>query len=264
MKRKKNNFCLLQMVLILICLISMGVLFYDMVLVPKQNQELSEQLKGEFLKGDSSLQELPQQAGKKSIVKPVDLVSLKEKYPDVQGWLTIPDTNIDYPVLQGERDQGEFYLKHNYRGEWDANGSLFLQENCEVSESQNYVIYGHNMNSGAMFGNLDRYTAPEYWESHKSVFFQTLQGIREYEIVSVMKVDISMFPFQKVNFQGESGLMDYIKQAKALGLFNTEEICDVPPHIVTLVTCSYEWNGARTVVVAVEKSSDATGETVRE
>lgn len=236
----------------------MGILFYDMVLVPRQNQELSEQLKGEFLEGDSSLQENFQQAGEKSMVEPVDLVSLKEQYPDVQGWLTIPDTNIDYPLLQSRRQNGEYYLRRNFRGEWDINGSLFLQGNCDISESKNLIIYGHNMNSGAMFGKLGRFTSGDYWKNHKCIFLQDLQGIREYEIVSIMKVDITMFPFQKTDFQGKDDLKQYVKQAKNLGLFNTEDICLNTQRIMTLVTCSYEWEGARTVVVAVEKNCGVT------
>lgn len=230
----------------------MGTLFYDMVLVPKQNQKQAEQLKGEFIKRDSVIEEMPQQV-EEDIVESVDLVSLQKQYLDIQGWITIPDTNIDYPVLQSSRGNGEYYLRRNYQGEKDINGSLFLQYDCDVSSGQNFIIYGHNMNSGAMFGNLERFADAGYWKEHKSIFFQTIQGVREYEVVSVMKVDINMFPFQKTNFQDENDLMAYVKQAKKLGLFETEEIYDVPPHILTLVTCSYEWNGARNVVVAVEK-----------
>lgn len=122
--------------------------------------------------------------------------------------------NVDYPVLQSGEDEPEYYLKRSYTGEWDANGSLFLQWNCKVSESQNLIIYGHNMNSGAMFGNLDRFAAADYWKEHKTVLFQTIQGMYGYEIVSVMKVDISMFPFQQVDFDGDTSLEAYIKTGR--------------------------------------------------
>lgn len=243
--------------MILICIISAGVLLKEMVIEPERNRQMAEQLKEKFPEelspGDTPVQEDPKQAGEKGEVPAVDLMAMQAQYPDVQGWLSIPGTSIDYPVLQsGEEDQ-EYYLKRNYKGEWDVNGSLFLQWNCVVPEGQNLIIYGHNMNSGAMFGTLDQFTSRDYWREHKRVFFQTLSGISEYEIVSVMKADLSMFPFQKAAFDAETGVREYVRQAKGLGLFETEDIGDVSEHVLTLVTCSYEWDNARTVIVAVRK-----------
>ncbi len=117
----------------------------------------------------------------------VDLVSLQGQYPDVQGWLKYR-YRIDYPVLQSEQENGEFYLKRNYKKEYDINGSLFLQADCKVSESRNLIIYGHNMNSGAMFGNLDLYADETYYQEHPFAYLQTEEhsGIR---IVTVLKAD---------------------------------------------------------------------------
>lgn len=102
------------------------------------------ELKGNFPEpeapGASGSEKKDQPAGRKCPVAAVDLVSLREQYPDVQGWLTIPDTGIDYPVLQSEQENGEFYLKRNYKKEYDINGSLFLQADCKVSESRNLII----------------------------------------------------------------------------------------------------------------------------
>lgn len=256
MKRKRNR-GFLQAVLFLICIVSAGVLLKEMIIEPEQNRQMTEQLKEEFPEepspGDTPVQKNPKQAGEKGTVPAVDLMAMQAQYPDIQGWLTIPGTGIDYPVLQsGEEDQ-EYYLKRNYKGEWNVNGSLFLQWNCAVPEGQNLIIYGHNMNSGAMFGTLDKFTSRDYWRKHKCVFFQTLSGISEYEIVSVMKADLSMFPFQKTVFDGESGVREYVRQAKGLGLFETEEIGDVSEPVLTLVTCSYEWDSARNIIVAVQK-----------
>lgn len=245
------------MVLLLICAISAGILFYDMVLLPKQNQELTKQLKEDFPKdtppGDTSpKEELP--SGKESQLPAVSLSDIQVVYPEVQGWLTIPETGIDYPVLQSSESDPEYYLRHNYRKEYDVNGSLFLQWDCKVSESDNYVIYGHNMNSGAMFGNLDRFTSSSYWAAHQSVFFQTAEGIREYQIAAVLKTDVSVFPFTRTEFVREQEILGHIGQAKRLSLFRTGVDGGEKPHVLTLVTCSYEWDSARLVVVAVEKS----------
>nr|WP_304057438.1 class B sortase [Enterocloster clostridioformis] len=104
-----------------------------------------------------------------------------------------------------------------------------------------------------MFGNLDKFAAADYWKEHKTVLFQTIQGTYAYEIVAVMKTDVSVFPFQQAEFSGETGLLEYVRQAKSLGLFGTGELCGDPEQVLTLVSCSYEWESARNVVVAVRK-----------
>lgn len=247
---------ILQMFLLLVFCISAGILYHHMVAVPKENRELAETLKddfpGEKIPEESTEKEKP--AGEKSAVPPlVDLAALQEQYPDVKGWLTVPDTGIDYPVLQGCADEPEYYLHRNYKGEHDINGSLFLQWNCDVQDGENLVIYGHNMNSGVMFGNLDRYASYSYCREHPTVLFQTVDGVSAYTVVAVLKADVSMFPFQQVSFQEPEGLFSYLTQAKAMGLFDNGEnpaAGDVE-QVLTLVTCSYEWNGARNIVVAV-------------
>lgn len=245
---------ILQAVLVLVFCISAGVLYHDLVAVPEQNRQMTEQLKEEFpgeeLSGEPSPTGEP--AGEKSIPPLVDLAALQEQYPDVKGWLYIPDTGIDYPVLQSGKEQPQYYLRRNYKGEYDINGSLFLQWDCSVSDGENLVIYGHNMKSGVMFGNLDQYAALSYCQEHPSVLFQTADGVSSYTVVAVLKADVSMFPFQQTLFQEPDGLFGYVSQAKALELFeNGESISPDIEQVLTLVTCSYEWDGARNIVVAV-------------
>lgn len=208
----------LQVVLIAICLVSGGYLFYHMVYVPQRNRQMVEKLKEEFpeetdLPGETPPKEKNSPAGEEKVLL-VDLLALQDRYPDIQGWLTIPDTNIDYPVLQGSKADPERYLHRNYAGEWNVNGSLFLQWDCDVSGSQNLVVYGHNMNSGEMFGNLDKYCSVEYYKDHGSVFFQSLSGVSEYEVVAILKADVFSFPFQRVDLSGIGGISGYIRQAE--------------------------------------------------
>ncbi len=150
---------MLQVMLCVICLMSAALLYYDFVIIPRQNRELAEDLKSHFPEvlppGGGSLGQKEEQAGKEPEVSAVDLRSIQSQYPDVRGWLTIPETGIDYPVLQSSSEDPEYYLRRDYRGNDDLNGSLFLQADCIFGESKNLTIYGHNMNSGAMFRNLD-------------------------------------------------------------------------------------------------------------
>ena len=118
-------------------------------------------------------------------------------------------------------EEPEYYLRRDYRGNYDINGSLFLQADCILGESGKLTIYGHNMNSGAMFGNLDQYASYEYWKAHPSVFFQTPEGMEEYQIAAVLKADVSMFDFQQISFQNQREAEAYVEQAKELALFET-------------------------------------------
>lgn len=160
---------MLQVMLCAICMMSAALLYYDFVIIPRQNRELVEDLKSHFPEvfppGGGSPTQKEEQAGREPEVSAVDLRFLQSQYPDVRGWLTIPESGIDYPVLQSSPEEPEYYLRRDYQGNYDINGSLFLQADCILGESGNLTIYGHNMNSGAMFGNLDQYSSYEYWKS---------------------------------------------------------------------------------------------------
>lgn len=257
MRMNVNKYRFLQVILALIFLIGSGFFSYQMIYLPMKNREAVERLKEDFPEGDTPSGKEP--AGKEREILSVDLAALREKYPDIQGWLTIPGTGVDYPVLQSGESSPEYYLRRNYQGERDINGSLFLQWNCKVPGGRNLIIYGHNMNSGAMFGNLDNYADAGYCREHPAIYFQTMEGIEEYEIVSVMKADIRMFPFQQAEFQEAGGLPEYLLQAEALGLFDIKgqdetgkrDLAEHAEQALTLVTCSYEWKNARNIIVAV-------------
>ena len=251
MRRKKSRISLLQIILLLIMIVCLGVFCYEMVWMPYQNQKQTEELKEKFPEDTGDSSEDRESAGKENGVQMVDLPALKALYPDVRGWLTIPGTNVDYPVLQSGEEDPEYYLKRNYQGEWDANGSLFLQWNCSAEDGSNRIIYGHNMNSGAMFGNLDQYEDAAFWAAHRNVFFQTEKGMEEYTVVSVLKTDIRKFPFTKTEFSDETSLQEYVELAKSQEVFETGENVAKCHSVLTLVTCAYDWNGARIVVIAV-------------
>lgn len=252
-----NKYRVLQAVLALVFFLSAGLLLYQMVYFPMKNRESIERLKEDFPEGDTPSGEEPLPAGKESGIPAVNLAALREKYPDVQGWLVIPGTPIDYPVFQSGESNSEYYLRRNCEGEWDINGSLFLQWNCRVLEGKNLIIYGHNMNSGVMFGTLDEYADAGYCREHSKIYFQTMEGTAEYEVMSVMKADIYMFPFQQAEFSDTEGFRNYLRQAKAQRLFDMEawdgmDKLENADQVLTLVTCSYEWKNARNIVVAVK------------
>ena len=97
-----------------------------------------------------------------------------EKNNDLVGWIKIKDTNIDYPVMQ-TKDDYSYYLKRNFNKKSSIYGTPFVGEGCGINpNSDNVIIYGHNMKNGTMFADLNKYKDKKFYESHKEVQFDTL------------------------------------------------------------------------------------------
>ena len=84
----------------------------------------------------------------------IDFAELSSINPDIYAWIRIPDTQIDYPVLQREEDD-TYYLRHNSSGRYAFAGSIYTEEaNSRDFKDPMTVLYGHNMRDGSMFQNL--------------------------------------------------------------------------------------------------------------
>lgn len=171
------------------------------------------------------------------------------------GWLNIADTIIDYPVMQTE--DNEFYLSHNSNLEEDRNGALFLDFHCDIKNpGTNFIIYGHNMKSGKMFGSLDRYEDYAYYEKHKEIRFDTLYEEGIYEIMYVFRShvykqdEVAFKYYQFFDANSEEEFQSYMKEMEALSLYDTGVEAAYGDHLLTLSTCDYEEQDGRFVVVA--------------
>lgn len=178
----------------------------------------------------------------------LDFEALQAKYPDVKGWLTIPGTVVDYPVLQSSAEDPEKYLRRNYDMKWRMAGSLFFQYDC-MPDSRNLVVFGHNMNDGTMFAVLEKMADPEFRQAHPIAVLQTADGTHEYRILTALTTDTTQLLFNRTQFAGEE---DFLAFAGSM-LAGTEIVPQKQDRLLTLVTCAYDWDGARTVVVAIEQ-----------
>ena len=126
---------------------------------------------------------------------------LQKENPDIIGWLEIKDSNINYPVLQGE--DNDFYMTHNYKKEYSKDGSLFLDKDYDWSvPSTNLLIYGHNnIGSTEMFAELMNYKEEEYYKNHKTIRLITSKEDAEYEIISVF--------LSRVYYKSETNVFRY-------------------------------------------------------
>ncbi len=108
---------------------------------------------------------------------------------DCIGWLSIDGTNISYPVMYTPSDPQK-YLRRNFYGKYSQSGVPFLDERCSL-ESTNLIIYGHNMRNGTMFADLKKYVDNDFLNAHRTVKFETADGIRYFTVTNVLKTNTS-------------------------------------------------------------------------
>lgn len=185
-------------------------------------------------------------------------VELYEKNPDLAGWIRIANTVIDYPVMFTPED-AEKYIYKNFEGEYDDNGLLFVDGNCSMEpESDNLIIYGHNMRSGAMFASLLYYASKSYWQAHPIIEFSTLYETRKYEIVAAFydrvynKSDTCFKFYQFVNVDSKEAFQEGMSYFKEKACYETGVTAEYGDSLITLVTCAYHVKNGRFVVVARE------------
>ena len=171
------------------------------------------------------------------------------------GWLKIDDTIIDYPVMQ--TGDNEYYLDHNFNQEYDKNGSLFLDYNCNIyPRSTNLIIYGHHMKSGQMFGQLQKYAKESYGEKHSIIRFDSIYEEAEYQVMYVFRSQVyneDEFVFKYYQFidaNSEEEFNSYMEEMAGLSLYDTGVTASYGDSLLTLSTCDNSQTDGRFVVVA--------------
>ena len=192
-------------------------------------------------------------AEKKEVLE--EYKNLLNKNKKLIGWVKIADTNIDYPVMQ--TTDNEYYLDHNLNQEYDKNGSIFMDKDCDVLKpSTNLILYGHHMKSGRMFGDLDEYSKQKYCEEHSYIQFDTIYEKGIYQVMYVFRSRV--YSEEEVNFKyyqfidalSEQEFDSYMREMAAMSLYDTGVTASYGDHLLTLSTCDYQEKDGRFVVVA--------------
>lgn len=181
---------------------------------------------------------------------------LLEYNSDIKGWLSIVNTYIDYPVMQ-DFDGGDFYLNHDFEGNRDKNGSLYIDGNCNVEDpSKNIVIHGHNMQSTRMmFYELLNYNNLNYYKEHPVITFDSIYKNSQWKIISFMRVAGTIsknngFNYMTGTFDSDEEFLDFLYQIESRSLYYCPVDVNEDDRLLMLSTCSYEIHDYRTVVVA--------------
>lgn len=180
---------------------------------------------------------------------------LYKKNPDFFGWLKIEGTKIDYPVMYTPNDP-EYYLHRDFYGNYSDSGTLFIDGDCP-KESSYYLIYGHHMNNGSMFGELPKYADKKFYEEHKTVFFDTRYELRDYEVVAAFYA--KAYPkgeeegfcyYQYKDLSSPEVFNEYVSNVKAIAIYDTGITPVYGDELIAMSTCNYHTQDGRFVVVA--------------
>ncbi|MCM1087255.1 MAG: class B sortase [Muribaculaceae bacterium] len=179
---------------------------------------------------------------------------LYEENSDLAAWLFIEGMVIDYPVMQCEDD--EYYLHHDFDKNEDRYGCLYVRGRADINNGFNFIIYGHNMRDGAMFGDLDLYLDESFYPGHSMISFDTLYEERTYEIISVFRSQIynsddDVFKYYQFYEADTEEEFDYFyENIKALSLYDTGVTAEFGDTFLTLSTCAYHVDDGRFAIVA--------------
>ena len=177
---------------------------------------------------------------------------LQETYPDAIGWIYVPDTSINYPIMQGE--DNDFYLTHGTDGRSLKCGCIELDFRCENRFQNNFnILYGHNMKNGSMFANVCRFKDKSYYDSHPYGWVYTADSVYRLDFFSVAVTD-----WHDEIYNGFRSLDEWTPHLKEISRIYEEVELTEQDRLVLLSTCSYEFDNARTVLIGrlVEMESD--------
>lgn len=178
----------------------------------------------------------------------IDLKALQEVNPDVVGWVMIPDTRINYPIMQGQ--DNDFYLKHTWEKVRNAMGSIFLEHRCNPDFTEfNTIVYGHNMNSGAMFGDLNSFRSQRFQKEQRYVYIVNEAGVFRYEVFAYHEVKLDSYVYG-LSFNQRKTREKFISSALESSIYDTGIVPQTTDRILTLSTCSTGGAETRWVVLA--------------
>lgn len=176
----------------------------------------------------------------------VDFVSLLGQNKDVVGWIYCQDTPINYPVVQSENN--DYYLRRDLNGKYLVSGTVFVDyRNGAIGNDTNYIVYGHNMKDGSMFSSLAKYKEQSYYDKHPILYFLTSDGDYKIELYAgiVVKRDALIY----MPNPDETAFVDFLREAKEKSTFKSEVEITKNDTLITLSTCSYEYDNARYIVI---------------
>lgn len=257
-KSGKSNVILISLIVLLACaFLFCGYKVISILAEYKEAEKMYEGLSNKYVSTGNTTPSTPKPAAPEDEpeedtrdpeVSPIeiDFATLLEDCPDIVGWLYSPDTVINYPVVQAE--DNDKYLYSFIDGTYNGSGTLFFDFVCEPDlSSTNTVLHGHHMNDGSMLASICKYNKQEYYDAHPVMYFNSPICNYRIELFSGYITDPGAISYT-VEFGEDYSFQDFIDEVRSLSKFESDVEVSTEDHIITLSTCTYEYNDARFVV----------------
>lgn len=191
-----------------------------------------------------------------------DWDALKKINTDIKGWITFRNAPINYPVLKSEEDGVgyQYYLHRDYDKSYNFAGSIFIDyRSSDGVNSRNILTHGHSMNDGSMYKTLIDYGKWEidmdFYKENPTLFFNTPEGNEQWIVFAVVKTNTleehgDFFNYLMGSFDSDAQFMNYVYNMKIRSIIDIPVPINEDDQIITLSTCSYEYDEFRTVVCA--------------
>lgn len=223
----------------------------------KENERMNEELKSshEMINIEKPIEKIKGEVIEPNMEVPEEKKTLDEMNSDYIGWIDIPGTIIDYPVVQTKDNQ--FYLDHDFNKDKSPYGTAFLDYQAKIYESQNLVIYAHNMSDGQMFTDLTKFENEEFFKENSVINFRN----KVYDIFSVNKVNVNtdvgkVIQYTNPDYFDQEYFLNWINEMSQDSLVVSNIKIVENDRILTLSTCSYEDKNDRFVVFAKERNEE--------
>lgn len=260
-KKRLNKYKIVFVLSVAVFVISFGAVAKEWVTRQKEKEtfdklsELSlaedvktEDTEADVIMTDESMEETAEVKEQKTNGRNMGL--LYEINNSCVGWLCIPDTAINYPVMHTP-DNSQQYLRQDFYGEYSQSGTPFIDGRCSL-DSDNIIIYGHNMKNGTMFADLKSYVDSEYGKDNRIVEFQTSSVNEMYTVIAVMTTNTSDEWYNFIEADTEEDFDTYVSRARQLSLYELKMPPEYERKLITLSTCYGSEKNGRLLVVAVK------------
>ena len=190
-------------------------------------------------------QEIPSDPGPAE-AKPAETTTFVNRYEEVMAqngdfacWLQIPDSVIDYPVMKTSEDDPEYYLRRGFDKEYSFAGCLFIGGGCNL-DSDSFIIYGHNMDTATMFGELDLYADPDYALKHRLIHVGTPTEDRLYRVYAAFQTKIyaasdNVFKYyERLGSLDEPTYRDTVAQVRSMSMIDLADAPQYPAQLLFL------------------------------
>lgn len=257
MKSKSNKpLWILIVASSLAALVAAGVIVWEAAIVPMQADSTMNEIRTIAAGTETTeVSSKPDKAVKKKKTSAIDFSSLRAVNKDIVGWIQVPGTVIDYPVLQSSTENPQNYLYRDYKGNDTKYGSIFMDAAATVGKSRCMTLYGHHMNDGRMFADILKYGDLAFYQSSPTFTFDTYKNNGTWKVISVFKANVNPdqgepFAYVRTDFSSDEDFLTFVHQVMIRSLSDTGVTVNEKDKLLVLSTCSYEYDNFRTVVVA--------------